>query len=144
MKKTNLLFMIFLSILFFNVNDAITKDKILKYQAKSFCKKEYKYGEWTDWSEWEKTNILITVDLETDILTLNNKKNGKKIKYYLTDLIEEDEDEDGNPTYTFKAMDEDDEECVIKFVYLDENGENLQIYLYLEAIIINFYVKQMN
>lgn len=66
-KKILLLFTLVFS---FTIANAQT----IAYKAEAFCAKEYTYRGWTNWSRWQPCDILITIDLSNDIITILSER----------------------------------------------------------------------
>lgn len=122
MKKTfKILALLIFSLMFYNRCDA----QVYKLRAYEISYKYYdnNYG-WTDWSEWEKCNILITVDLYE-----------MRIKIYSDveqeyDIIETTNDENdiyGNSTVKCVAVDKYGLKCNVRIV--NDKYSNKQIYI---------------
>lgn len=44
--------------------------EVLKFRTKAYSQRESTPYGWTSWTNWEKSDILITMDLNTDIVTI--------------------------------------------------------------------------
>lgn len=49
-------------------------DSIRYYETTSFSIKKVVNGEWTDWSEWEDSGMIITLNLTKDIVEILSPK----------------------------------------------------------------------
>ena len=49
-------------------------DNIRYYETTSFSMKKVVNGEWTDWSEWEESGMIITMNLTKDVVEILSPK----------------------------------------------------------------------
>ena len=64
-----------------------------------------KYGSiWTDWEDWQKSSLIISMDLDNDIITIFSKK---KQKYIVYDIDDGHYDSGGDYVIEMKVFDQD-------------------------------------
>lgn len=80
--------------------------EVLRFKTKAYSQREYTYRGWSDWSNWEKSDILIIMDLNTDIVTIFSPRIQK---YYIYGYSE--------PYYDHMAR------C-IDYNFYDQDGDN--------------------
>ena len=60
-------------LLFFSIY-CYAGDSIRYYETTSFSMKKVVKGEWTDWSEWEDSGMIITMNLTKDVVEILSPK----------------------------------------------------------------------
>ena len=60
-------------LLFFSIY-CYAGDSIRYYETTSFSMKKVVKGEWTDWSEWEESGMIITMNLTKDVVEILSPK----------------------------------------------------------------------
>jgi len=119
MKKILLASIVFLSIGMYAQNNSP-----LLIQAEASCMMLYdsETEAWTDWSEWEylASPIIIKLDYNTDIVTLNNNAK-EKVKIIKGFPLVQGVDDDGDPykNYSYNAVDQDGNLLDIRFKWFD-------------------------
>lgn len=123
MKLNEIIFGLIFFSLAFSSSGQITKFKSTGYATK--FKNEYT-GKWGEWSEFEKTEVLITVDVKNDRIKIFSKKEQiyDIIKYY-----EKTTDTDGDETLQFHCVNEDGLKCFVRFVVLNSQNGRRQLYV---------------
>lgn len=85
-----------------------------------------------DWTDWEKTNIRLTINTDDDIITIYSQP---KQVYYIYDVYNDGEayaDEKGGQTIKFFIVDQDSDEGELR-LRVDAEGE-CQIYIDFEDV----------
>ena len=79
--------------------------EVLKYRATDVSYK-YKndYGYWTDWSKWEKNNILIVINSDKDVVTIYSSETQE---FDIVEYLGETTDNDGGTSVKFLCVDKD-------------------------------------
>jgi hypothetical protein len=100
--------------------------QVYKLKATGFSMK-YEIDEytWSEWSEWSESNVLCTIDVQTDRITIYSKET------QVYDVIEEEEeviDDEGDWTLPFICIDKDGGKCRIRLMKRAED-EQLQLYV---------------
>ncbi len=120
MKKFILLFLLAFSAV-------VASAQSLKFNAYELS---YRYvdgdGEWSEWSDWEKTSILVIINLDEDLITVYSQK---MQKYNVKEYVGENEDSDGN-SMTFNCVNDDGVNCNIR-IRAQKNGVR-QLYVDFE------------
>ena len=81
-------------------------------------------GEWTDWSEWEESGMIITMNLTKDVVEILSPK--AQI-YNITENKGLYIDQDGSRNVNFSFVDQDGYKGVIR-LRIEKNG-NSQMYI---------------
>ena len=100
------------------------EDNIRYYETTSFSYKKVVNGEWTDWSEWEDSGMIITLNLTKDIVEILSPK--AQI-YNITEYNDFYIDKDGGRTAKFSFVDQEGYKGVIR-LRIEKNG-NSQMYV---------------
>ena len=136
MKKSFiLLFVLLISIAFFKNSNS---QDAYKFRAKYVCFSEKNnYSEWSDWTKWEETNILIVINLNDERITIFAKET-----HYLDIYNSEIDKSGGNQTLFFWTIDEDGTKCRVRFIYF-EDEDYRQIYIDYPRLIVAYSIKPM-
>lgn len=123
MKSKRLLFAMLLTIVANIAFGQLTKFKSTSYAMK--FKNEYS-GKWGNWSTFEDTEVLITLDLTNERLKIFSKKEQVYdiIKYY-----DKETDRDGDETIQLHCINEDGLKCFVRFVVLNSQNGRRQLYV---------------
>lgn len=81
---------------------------------------------WSDWSEWEETTVLVTIDLNKDRITIYSKETQI---YDVAENEGEKYDSDGDKTLSLYCVDKDGLTCRIRLVKLNSQGGRNQLYV---------------
>ena len=82
------------------------------------------YGYWTDWTDWQSSNVKITIDTDTSVLSIYSKT---PQVYYLKDYLGKFEDERGGIQYRWIIR--DNEYLKAELRLRKELSGNLQLYI---------------
>ena len=106
----------------------------------SFCYKEKNsQGLWEDWSKWEDSDVQITMDLTTDIVTIYSKD---KQVYQITDYVESSTDSDGDDIVKLRFVDQDGDQGTMRLI--ERNSENRsEIYIDFNNITWVYEVRRI-
>ena len=106
----------------FAVGTSFAQIKWFKTNSISY-KYETQYGEWTNWSEWEKCIADVKLDLDNNKIVIYTKT---PQVYYIYDYLGEVEDDYGQTIKLAIIDDEDDYGCVR--LRIQDNGTK-QLYV---------------
>ena len=134
MKKT------FLLLFFALMSITAFADDLLLFRATSFCYKEKNsQGQWGDWSKWQDSDVQITMDLTTDIVTIYTKN---KQVYQITDYVESSTDSDGDDIVKLRFIDQDGDQGTMRLI--ERNSENRsEIYIDFNNITWVYEVRRI-
>ena len=123
MRYRKLLFVLLFTALTFSAVAQVTKFKSTSYATKF---KNETTGKWGKWSEFEKTEVLITIDLTNERIKIFSKAEQEYdiIKYY-----EKVTDDEGDETLQFHCVNEDGLKCFVRFVILNSQNGRRQLYV---------------
>ena len=96
------------------------------YRTTGFAYKEaITIGEsWGEWSEWMASNIPVTINLDDDVIIVYSKM---RQTFRILRYVGEYPDDMGGEQYEWKAIDQDNDRCRIRF-RVDINGKR-QLYI---------------
>ncbi len=114
-----------LYILLFVLISAFSQAQTIKHRAthQAFKTSDVITEKFGQWSEWEKTDVIVIIDVKWQTLTIYDSP--KKI-YNILEEIEQREFTDKS-TIVFDALDENNTKCVVELVHY-ETGKN-QLYI---------------
>ena len=100
------------------------EDNIRYYETTSFSYKKVVNGEWTDWSEWEDSGMIITMNLTKDVVEILSPK--AQI-YNITENkgLYFDQEDGRNVNFSFEDQDGDKGTMRLR---IEKNG-NSQLYV---------------
>ncbi len=125
MKK--FILMLLLVLTSFNVVDA----QVQYYRTTQFAMKQMDvYGRWTNWSPWESSNILIEMDLNSDIITIYSQM---RQVYKIVEYVGNYTDDYGGKQAEYRFIDQDFDKGVLRLRL--ERNNNAQIYVEFGNII---------
>lgn len=81
------------------------------------------YG-WTDWSDWQYSNMLVTIDFNSDIVRIYSNS---PQRYRITQYIRNYRDNSGGVQAEFRFIDQDNDRGTMR-LRIESNG-NSQIYI---------------
>jgi hypothetical protein len=115
-----------LSIIFFTSN--FVYGQVHKLRSTSYSSK-YMINEysWSEWSEAEETNVLITFDLTNNRITIYSKITQI---YDIAQYEGKTTDEDGDDILSYFCIDKDGIKCRLKCLKLNSRNGIMQIYVY--------------
>ena len=136
MKKYLLVFMMMFAMLF--STSSTCNAQTYYYKTYQFAMK-YKVGNtWTDWSDWEKSDILVSINLDTDIITVFS---AQKQIYRVLENMGSYRDESGGKQTKFYVIDQDDDLGYVRLRIERDGGS--QIYVDFNDIMWVYSVKRI-
>lgn len=110
------------------------------YRTTEFAYKQINdYGRWTNWSDWEESNILISINLSTDVVVIFSPRTQR---YKITDHIRNYTDNSGGKQSEYKFIDQDGDVGSMR-LRKEKNG-NSQLYIEFSNIMWVYNIKQVN
>ena len=110
-------------LLFFSIY-CYAGDSIRYYETTSFSIKKVVNGEWTDWSEWEESGMIITMNLIKDVVEILSPK--AQI-YNITENKGLYFDQEDGRNVNFSFVDQDGDKGTMR-LRIEKNG-NSQMYI---------------
>ena len=96
------------------------------------------YGIWTNWSKWEDSNLLITINYDDDVIKIYSKM--MQI-YVITGYSDSYTDDSGGRQVKFNFVDQDGDKGTIR-LRIEKNG-NSQLYVDFADIMWVYNVRKI-
>ena len=100
------------------------------YQAKQFAIKYVNNGVWTDWSDWEDSNVMLSIDEENDLIKVYTEN---RQTYVVVKHNGSYTDSSGGKQIEFGVVDQDGDKGKVR-LRLEKNG-NAQLYVEFKDIM---------
>lgn len=112
--------------------------QVYKLKATNFTSKINVEGRgWNDWADWEDSDVLITMDMDKDRITIYSKE---VQKYDIAEYEGKETDDDGDDILSFFCINEDGVKCRVRLAKLNsQNGQN-QVYVDFSDLMIVYNV----
>ena len=125
-----------LSVLVPQVADA----QVYTYRTTGYAyQKTNSQGQWGEWSNWEKSDMTMTMNLNSDEISIRSPK---PQHYKITKHISNYTDGSGGKNVKFEAIDEEGLKCNVR-LRIETNG-NSQIYITWSNLNIVYNVRRTN
>lgn len=82
-----------------------------KYKTNSFAYKLYENNRWSNWSEWQESNMLVVISLDRDVINIYSDK---MQEYDIIDYSGEQKDDSGGTSLVFQCVDREGLRCQIR------------------------------
>ena len=118
----------------FNVQ---AQNNVKYYKATEFAYKYVNaYGRWTEWTDWEKSNVIITIDYSNDLVKINSET---PQTYVIVQWVRNYVDESGGQQIEFRFIDQDYDRGTMRLRV--ERSGNSQIYIDFSNVMWVYNVK---
>lgn len=98
--------------------------QVINFRTTSYTSKEYTPYGWTNWRPYQNSNMLLTIDIDSDLITIYSPRTQYyKIIEYDGAYIDKDRDE----TIRFKFIDQDGDRGTIRLMQR-RNGKS-EVYI---------------
>ena len=102
----------------------------IRFRTTSYTSKEYTAYGWTNWKPYQSSNMLVTMNLDTDIVTIHSpRKQIYKIISYEGEYI----DNDGEPILLYRFIDQDGDIGTMKL--MQRRSGKSELYIMFNSII---------
>ena len=107
---------------------SVTLSQVTKFRTTSLSMKtkNERTKQWNKWSEPEKVDVLITIDIENNRIKIFSK--GEQV-YDIIQYYEKETDNEGDETLQFQCVNEDGLKCFVRFVVLNSREGKRQLYV---------------
>ena len=123
--------------LFFSIN---CLGETLIFKTTSFSmKQQTNNGSWTEWTDWEKSDMYITMNLETDVVKIFSPQTQV---YHITQHVKNYTDSSGGKQAEYKFIDQDGDVGSLRLRI--ERNNNMQIYIDFADIMWVYNVKKLS
>lgn len=115
--------------------------QVYTYRTTGYAyKKVNSYGNWSDWSSWQDSDMSMTINFNNDVIIIYSPETQR---YRITEHIRNFTDSSGGKQVEFAAKDlGDDTKCHIR-LRIETNG-NSQIYIEWSNLILCYNVRRTN
>ena len=135
MKKFLVLFL-----MLFTLSVGTVSAQTYSYRSFQFSyKQQLDSGRWTDWSRWEDSNLLITINYDDDVIKIYSKM--MQI-YHIVGYSDSYTDNSGGRQVKFNFVDQDGDKGTIR-LRIERNG-NSQLYIDFADIMWVYNVRKIN
>lgn len=124
MKKLFLMLMLMFAMV--SVADAQT----YYYRTTGFAIKYMGTYGWGEWSDWQKSNMMVTIDYDNDVVRIFSPQ---RQTYRITNYLRRFTDDSGGKQVEFKFIDQDGDTGSMRF-RIETNG-NSQLYVCFDNVI---------
>ncbi len=127
--KTNTMKTKFFSLFLFGaflLTSTTLSAQVIKLRSTGLAYKVQTDDEWSDWSDFEDTDVLITLDVDNSRFTVYS---AEKQVYDISENEGMTTDSDGDDFYAFYCVDQDGKTCRIRFAILHSQDESMQLYV---------------
>lgn len=100
------------------------------YQSKQFAYKYKVNGMWRDWTDWENCNVRISLNLDSDVITIYS---AEIQTYYVYEYVKTYTDSSGGTQLQYNVIDQDGDYGCIRLRM--ESNKNSQLYVEFSDII---------
>lgn len=97
-------------------------------------------GQWSKWSDLEKTSLIITIDTKKDRIIIYSQE----IQLYKIITYEKVEESKNSKIYPFTCSDEDGQPFTISIIMRKDQGNRKQLYVKHKNAIIAYNVETYN
>lgn len=120
----------FLTMLLLSMVAFVSSAQVINFQTTSFTHKERTYRGWTDWAPFERSEMLLTMDLNRDLVTIYSPN----IQVYsIISYSGTTRDRDGDTTARYHFIDQDGDRGTMRLV-LRSNGKS-EVYIEFSNVI---------
>lgn len=108
----------------------------LKTSSVSFVEKKAK-GKWSEWSDFEKADLLITIDAKKDRIVVNSPV----IQVFSITNYGEKTETESDKTVPFECIDNNGSKCTILVITRKKEGNRMQFYINYSEVkfVYNIY-----
>lgn len=100
--------------------------QVLKFKTTAFASNSYNYTteRWSGWSDWERSNMLVTINLNTDVVTIYSPVTQR---YQIYDGESSYYDSDGDLHMVYKFIDQDYDKGVMRLLQRQSGASEIYI-----------------
>lgn len=137
MKKYILIFMMMFGMLF--AASSSCKAQTYYYKTYEFAiKYRSSNGVWGNWSDWEKSNMVLTIDMDRDVITVFSQQ---KQVYRVVEYLGSYTDESDGKQVKYYVLDQDGDFGYVR-LRIEKNG-NSQVYIDFNDVMWVYNVRRI-
>lgn len=114
--------LLFILILIFSI--CAVKAQTYKYYTTCFAYKYYENYGWTDWSEWERSHMLVVISTDRNIINIYSDKIQE---YDIYEYTGEENDDDGGSSFLFQCVNKDGLRCQVRLRVQSDGSKQLYV-----------------
>ena len=95
-----------------------------KYYTNSFAYKYYENYRWSKWSDWERSHILVVINLDRNIINIYSEKIQE---YDIYEYKGEEKDEDGGTSMLLSCVNQDGLHCQVRLRIQSDGSKQLYV-----------------
>ena len=116
----------FVIMMFFMVCPKMASAQTYKFMTQQFAFKYYdeQRYRWTDWSDWESSNMLVVISLDRSVISIYSQKTQE---YDIVEYQGEEDDRDGGTSVKFLCVNEDGLRCNIRLRVQSDGQKQLYV-----------------
>lgn len=114
--------LLFILILIFSI--CAVKAQTYKYYTTCFAYKYYENYGWTDWSEWERSHMLVVISTDSNIINIYSDKIQE---YDIYEYTGEENDDDGGSSFLFQCVNKDGLRCQVRLRVQSDGSKQLYV-----------------
>ena len=114
--------LLFILILIFSI--CAVKAQTYKYYTTCFAYKYYENYGWTDWSEWERSHMLVVISTDRNIINIYSDKIQE---YDIYEYTGEENDDDGGSSFLFQCVNKDGLRCQVRLRIQSDGSKQLYV-----------------
>ena len=114
--------LLFILILIFSI--CAVKAQTYKYYTTCFAYKYYENYGWTDWSEWERSHMLVVISTDRNIINIYSDKIQE---YDIYEYTGEESDDDGGSSFLFQCVNKDGLRCQVRLRVQSDGSKQLYV-----------------
>lgn len=127
---------LFLCLILFS---ATASAQVINFRTTSYTYKEYTYYGWSDWHPYQKSNMLLVIDMNVDLVTIYSPK---VQVYRILEYEGTYKDRDGDKTAKFRFIDNDGDIGTMRLVQR-RNGKS-EVYIDFANVVWVYSVVRMS
>lgn len=106
------------------MNSCAVKAQTYKYYTTCFAYKYYENYGWTDWSEWERSHMLVVISTDRNIINIYSDKIQE---YDIYEYTGEENDDDGGSSFLFQCVNKDGLRCQVRLRVQSDGSKQLYV-----------------
>lgn len=95
-----------------------------KYYTNSFAYKYYENNKWTDWSDWERSHVLVVISIDRNIINIYSET---MQEYDIYEYTGEEKDGKGGSSFLFQCVNKDGLRCQIRLRIQSDGSKQLYV-----------------
>ena len=136
MKKYFLIFILFFAMSF--ALPQLVDAQTYKYRTTAYAQKYVSNGRWTDWTDWQSSDMLMTIDFDNDIVKIYSPKTQI---YKITEYVRKYRDNSGGNQVELNFVDQDFDRGTMR-LRIEANG-NSQVYIDFADVMWVYNVRRI-